>query len=96
MNYTDVGGGFSFGDACDVLAYDPGARVVTSDFNAGDVVIFGMYTLVRSSAAASPTLRCCSLAAPLLLPAPPARAHTATRRRRGPDDNLLPCSTARA
>lgn len=32
-----------------MLAYDPDARIVTADFSAGDVVLFGMFTLHGST-----------------------------------------------
>lgn len=48
VNYTDITG-FQFTDPLEVLAYDEGARLVTEDFSAGDVVIFGMYMLHGSS-----------------------------------------------
>lgn len=49
INYTDIRGGFQFTDPLEVLAYDSGSRLLTEDFSAGDVVIFGMYTLHGSS-----------------------------------------------
>jgi hypothetical protein len=48
VNYTEVSG-FSLADPLQVLAFDPAARLLTDDYEAGDVVLFGMYMLHGSS-----------------------------------------------
>ena len=49
VNYTEINGGFAFADPLEVLAYDDKARILTEDFQAGDVVILTMFTLHGST-----------------------------------------------